>query len=70
MLAVWGGRDSMSYHGPLLQALGERDGYAVTTRWMPDPGHNLGPVADGRTGPIAPEGVDAIVRWLDQTFSR
>ncbi|MFG0282845.1 MAG: hypothetical protein ACF8R7_00345 [Phycisphaerales bacterium JB039] len=64
-LAVWGGQDTMSYHGRLLAALGERDGFAVTTRWCADLGHNLGPVVDGRTGAIAPEVVEAIVTWLE-----
>lgn len=70
VLALWGGLDTMSYHGPLLEALGDRDGYEVTTRWLPGLGHKLGPLDNGQTGPIAAEAVEAIVGWLDETFPR
>lgn len=70
VLALWGGMDTMSYHGPLLEELGARGGFKITTRFWPDLGHNPAPVENGRTGPIAPEVVETVVRWLDETFPR
>ena len=68
MLAIWGGRDEISYHGPLLEELGRRGDFRVATRYFAGLGHNLGPMEGERTGPIDPEVVSAVVQWLGSSF--
>ena len=68
MLAIWGGRDEISYHGPLLEELGRRRDLRLATRYFAGLGHNLGPMEGERTGPIDPEVVSAVVQWLGSSF--
>ena len=70
VLAIWGGLDPTSFHGPLLEHLAQRDRIPLTTRYFATLGHNLSPVQHDRTGPIAPEVPAAIVEWLAETFPR
>ena len=61
VLAIWGGLDTMSYHGPVLEhLLADR----VDTVYHPTLGHNLGRERGGLTGPIEAEVVDAVVDWI------
>lgn len=60
VLAVWGGEDATSYHGPVLERLlGDR----VETVYLPGLGHNLGPVEDGRSGAIDAGVARRVVAW-------
>ena len=69
-LAIWGGLDSMSFHGPLLEHLAQREGIPLRTRYFTGLGHNLGPIQGERAGPVAPQVITAIVEWLDLAFPR
>ncbi|GJM19559.1 MAG: hypothetical protein DHS20C14_17720 [Phycisphaeraceae bacterium] len=61
-LAVWGGLDTISYHGPVLEHL---LGDCVETVYFANLGHNLGPEDEhGRTGPIDDRVVGCVVGWL------
>ncbi len=61
VLAIWGGLDTMSYHGPVLEhLLGER----VQSVYFAELGHNLGQeTEDGRTGPMDERVVELVARW-------
>lgn len=61
VLAVWGGLDATSVHGPLLQ---DRLGSRVKSVYEPRLGHNLGEVSEGRTGPMAEKVVALVTEWL------
>lgn len=69
-LAIWGGRDEISLHGPLLEALAKEANLPLTTRYFEQLGHNLAPVEGGRTGPIDAEVVSALKDWLDGKYPR
>ncbi|MEQ8770292.1 MAG: alpha/beta fold hydrolase [Phycisphaerales bacterium] len=61
VLALWGGLDTISLHGPVLEhLLGDR----VETVYEPELGHALAPDQGGLTGPIDPRVVDRIGSWL------
>ncbi|MEM0984015.1 MAG: alpha/beta fold hydrolase, partial [Planctomycetota bacterium] len=65
ILAIWGGLDPVSIHGPLLEQLRQK----TDTVYVPDVGHQLGPESAGLAGPIAPKVVDRIVEWLSVRFT-
>lgn len=64
-LALFGGLDPISVHGPSLERLPN-----VEVEYLPLLGHQLGPEEDAEpwplVGPIAPEVVERTVVWLDQ----
>lgn len=65
VLAVFGGLDPMSYHGPWLerQAAGQPP-RAIDVWYFADRGHQLGPERDGLIGPIDPAVVERLADWL------
>ncbi|MEL6328171.1 MAG: hypothetical protein AAFR38_00795 [Planctomycetota bacterium] len=66
VLAVWGGLDDISMHGPLLERLRP----ATDTVYFPGFNHQLGEERGGLTGPIATEVVELIVGWLGERVGR
>ncbi len=60
-LAIWGGLDTISYHGPVLDHLLPGQ---VETVYVANRGHNLASEEDGLTGPIDPAVVERIVGWI------
>lgn len=62
VLAVCGGLDPISIHGPLLEyGLAGRDG--VTVEYFAGLGHQLGQEVDGKTGPIDERVVKRVADW-------
>lgn len=59
-LAVWGGLDTVSYHGAVLEHL---LGDQVETVYFPEFGHNLGREEGGLAGPIDGRVVETVVAW-------
>ena len=71
VLAVFGGLDPISVHGPWLEHAGESGALSsCTVRYFADRGHNLGAEREGRTGPIADDVLATICAWLWETLVR
>jgi dienelactone hydrolase len=63
VLALYGGLDSMSFHGPWVERLAaKRPG--ITVEYFSGLGHQMSPERDGLYAPIAPEVVDRLAEWL------
>ncbi len=60
VLALWGGLDTISLHGPVLEHLLPR----VDTAYEPGLGHAFAPERDGLTGPIDPGVVARVAAWV------
>lgn len=66
VLAVFGGLDPISVHGPWLEHAGESGALSsCTVRYFAELGHNLGEEREGRTGPISDDVLDAVASWLE-----
>ena len=63
VLVLYGGLDSMSFHGPWVERLAAKKP-GVTVVYFPGLGHQLAPETDGLCGAIAPEVVDRLAEWL------
>jgi pimeloyl-ACP methyl ester carboxylesterase len=68
-LALFGGLDPTSVHGPWLEAAAA-DGRLADCRvvYFPNLGHNLAREVEGRTGPIDPAAIETLIRWLEERF--
>ncbi|MDX9910555.1 MAG: hypothetical protein RBS39_01850 [Phycisphaerales bacterium] len=77
-LALWGGRDVTSMHGPVLADVAQRAGAPVECRYFPEMGHQLDalapgeqeyfelsnpPTLRGHAGPMNPGVVAMVVEW-------
>lgn len=65
-LAIFGGLDPMSTHGPILNARAHRNGAPIEVVYFADLGHQLSIEQDDKATDIDDKALDAIVRWLDQ----
>ncbi len=64
-LALFGGLDNTSFHGPMIEEWRSRNGIInVSVEFYSTLGHQLAPEEGVLTGPIAPEVVARITGWL------
>ncbi len=64
-LAVFGGLDAMSVHGPVLAMEARRASAAVRVEYAVDRGHQLSAERDGKIDDIDPAVVDLLADWID-----
>ncbi len=61
-LAIFGGLDPISVHGPILELAGAR-GARIEVAYVPQRGHQLGEEADGRFGPLDRAVAARVATW-------
>jgi pimeloyl-ACP methyl ester carboxylesterase len=64
-LAIFGGLDTMSVHGPVLEIEADRAGAPVVVEYATDRGHQLSVERDGKIDDIDPAVVGRLADWID-----
>lgn len=69
-LALFGGLDAMSVHGPVLAMEAERAGSPVDVEYAADRGHQLSVERDGMCDDIDGAVIERVAAWIDQLRER